>query len=322
MAIAIQQLTFHCRWTSEARVPNYLGSTLRGAFGWALKRCACMLKTLECQSCVLKEGCAYMYLFATEQYAEKENGGSINARPHPLVFQPDRKRIPAAREGENWSFSLLVFGKSNEFLHHIVYSVKMMGEAGIGAGSTRGMGRFKLEKVSANGLDIFDGITGHLRDEPQPTNLALGDMGVAVDRVGVYLRTPLRLKQENRLQTELPFHALIRTVLRRISALETAYGLEGKGEPMLDYRGLVKRAEEVRIKESTLRWNDLQRYSNRQQQKVSLSGLTGKIDYSGDITEFIPLLIYASKVHIGKQTLFGLGRMEISPGTEVCRRVS
>ena len=38
MTIPIQQFTFHCRWTSEARLPRYLGSTLRGAFGWALRK--------------------------------------------------------------------------------------------------------------------------------------------------------------------------------------------------------------------------------------------------------------------------------------------
>jgi CRISPR/Cas system endoribonuclease Cas6 (RAMP superfamily) len=98
--------------------------------------------------------------------------------------------------------------------------------------------------------------------------------------------------------------------------LESAYG---QGEPALDYRGLVRRAEEVRLEESTLRWHDLLRYSNRQQQKVSLSGLTGTAVYSGDLGEFVPLLDYARQVHVGKQTLFGLGRMEIEL-SEITRR--
>ncbi|HBT97190.1 MAG TPA: hypothetical protein DEB25_05965 [Desulfobulbaceae bacterium] len=55
----------------------------------------------------------------------------------------------------------------------------------------------------------------------------------------------------------------------------------------------------------------MRRYSNRQRQEVSLSGLVGNAVYEGDLGQFAPLLAYASQVNIGKQTLFGLGRMEI-----------
>jgi CRISPR/Cas system endoribonuclease Cas6 (RAMP superfamily) len=60
-----------------------------------------------------------------------------------------------------------------------------------------------------------------------------------------------------------------------------------------------------------LHWQTLQRYSNRQRQKVSLSGLMGIATYEGNVTEFVPILHYASQVHVGKQTLFGLGEIKI-----------
>ncbi len=316
MTIPIHHLSFHCRWTTDARLPGYLGSTLRGAFGWGLKHCACMLKQQKCPTCVLNTACAYAVLFATEQYERKEYGGAVNARPHPLVFQPNNQGAIVGREGENWDFSLLVIGHARDFLSHIIYSVKTMGEVGIGVGAKQGLGRFTLEKATADGTTVFDAETGQLNNTVAARSLALGEAKEDVCRLRVRLRTPLRLKQENRLQTALPFHVLVRAVLRRISALESAYG---QGEPALDYRGLVRRAEEVRLEESTLRWHDLLRYSNRQQQKVSLSGLTGTAVYSGDLGEFVPLLDYARQVHVGKQTLFGLGRMEIEL-SEITRR--
>lgn len=96
-----------------------------------------------------------------------------------------------------------------------------------------------------------------------------------------------------------------------MSALEDAYG---SGEPVLDYRGLVQRAEKVETIRSTIRWKELYRYSNRQKKKVSLSGLSGNISYRGDLSEFIPVVRYGAAVNLGKQTVFGLGKVELDRG--------
>ena len=36
MGLSIKKYTFHCRFKTEAILPDYLGSTLRGALGWGL----------------------------------------------------------------------------------------------------------------------------------------------------------------------------------------------------------------------------------------------------------------------------------------------
>jgi len=41
-----------------------------------------------------------------------------------------------------------------------------------------------------------------------------------------------------------------------------------------------------------------------------MCGMTGKIIYSGDISEFLPLIAFCEKVHLGKQTTFGLGKIK------------
>jgi len=84
----------------------------------------------------------------------------------------------------------------------------------------------------------------------------------------------------------------------------------GNGEPALDYRGLVKRAGTVSIVESDLRWFDWQRYSLRQDKAMLMGGMTGSITYEGKIDEYMPLIDFCSKVHLGKQTAFGLGKIK------------
>ena len=303
-----QKYTFHCRFTTEARLPGYLGSTLRGALGWALKKTSCALRRQQCTDCLLREQCAYAWIFETEQYQAGE-GRTINARPHPFVLQPGvttEKRQP----GECISFSLLIIDKAVDMLPRIVYAVQLMGESGIGAGRRYGLGRFILEKVTTAAQTVYTADKGVLHKPDTIETIQLDDSERDdISFLNVSLITPLRLKQGNKLGRELPFHILIRAGLRRIAALEEAYN---GGEPDLDYRGLVERAGRVKTRESRIRWQQLFRWSNRQRRKVSLSGLGGSITYSGNISEFMPILRYCEQVNIGKQTVFGLGKISIN----------
>jgi len=120
------------------------------------------------------------------------------------------------------------------------------------------------------------------------------------------IEPPLRLKFENRLKADLPFHVLGRAMLRRVSSLYNCYG---DGEPALDYKGLVSKAKTIRIVDTDLVWFDWQRYSHRQDQAMLMGGMTGSITYEGKIGEFLPLIDFCSKVHLGKQTAFGLGKI-------------
>ncbi|MFH1114080.1 MAG: CRISPR system precrRNA processing endoribonuclease RAMP protein Cas6, partial [Pseudomonadota bacterium] len=130
-----------------------------------------------------------------------------------------------------------------------------------------------------------------------------------IDELTVVLQTPLRFKYENRLQGDMPFHILIRTALRRIADVNNHWG---DGEPPLDYRGLVRHAEEVETAESNLKWLGFRRYSNRQERSVSMGGLTGHVKYRGNLNRFVPLLHYCEQVHLGKATTFGFGKIGIA----------
>ncbi len=308
MTIKAQTYTFTCRFTSEARLPGYLGSTLRGALGWALKKTSCALRRQQCADCLLREQCAYAWIFETERYRTGD-GRAVNARPHPFVLQPGENTAGGKKAGDKLVFSLLLLDRANELLPQIVYAVRLMGESGIGAGRRHTMGRFTLEQVTASGQSVYSGKNRVLRTPETPGCIQLtrhDDTDISL--IKVELLTPLRLKQNNRLNLRLPFHVLVRACLRRIASLEEAYG---GGEPPLDYRGLVNRAKQVRTPKENIHWQPLFRWSNRQKQKISLAGLAGSALYQGDLAEFMPLFRYCQQVNIGKQTVFGLGKIEV-----------
>lgn len=308
MSIQAQKYTFHCRFNTEARLPGYLGSTLRGALGWALKKTSCALRRQQCNSCLLREQCVYAWIFETQRY-QAGDGRTINARPHPFVLQPGEEATGVKKKGDKLSFSLLLMGGSNNFLPQLIFAIQLMGEGGIGTGRRQGLGRFQLEEVTAGKHSIFSIETTVLQQCRDINEIQLQEsLGYEVSSLLLTLYTPLRFKHYNKLKRDLPFHVLIRAGLRRIAALEEAYG---GGEPDIDYKGLVRRAELVETGESHVRWHELFRYSNRQQKKISLSGLAGTIEYKGVLAEFMPILHYCEQVNIGKQTVFGLGRIGV-----------
>lgn len=305
---------FNCEFITPAIVPEYKGSMLRGAFGHALKKTVCALRRQQCDTCLLTESCAYSFIFETRKSSEASDRSPARmaALPHPYVLEPPSDVARSYKTGEPFSFGLILFGRANDFLPHIVYTVEKMGETGLGRGTGADKGRFALRAVSEGETQLYDGSSKILtRSNPVPDLTLLPAPDRPVPRLFVKLITPLRLKHQNQLQDDLPFHLLIRAALRRISSLEAAYG---NGEPDLDYRGLVERAAQVRTVRSDCCWVDLGRYSNRQQTAMLMGGVQGNITYAGDLAGFLPLLRYCEKTHLGKQTVFGLGRMTVEEG--------
>ena len=45
---------------------------------------------------------------------------------------------------------------------------------------------------------------------------------------------------------------------------------------------------------------------------MNISGIVGQAVYSGDIKEFIPLIMFAEKFHVGKLCVMGLGKIKVN----------
>ncbi len=299
---------FSCIFEEDAKLPPFKGSTLRGAFGWALKRVTCALKTQQCPNCILRETCVYCKIFESLPSGNLQNRMSP---PHPFVIEPPPGEESFFPAGASLCFDLLLFGFANEFLPYFVYAFQEMGKRGLGRRLPKGGGRFSLVKVCSGNDVVYEPDDGVFR-APEVPEIYLSELeprrNNAKSSVTVRLDTPLRLKFANEFTATLPFHVLVRGMLRRIATLNNHFGA---GEPALDYRGLVARAELVETESSDLRWFDWRRYSNRQEQGMLMGGITGSVTYKGSLQEFHPLLEYCQIVHVGKATAFGLGKFTV-----------
>jgi hypothetical protein len=347
MSMLYGKYVFSCTFQDDAVLPEYKGSTFRGVFGHALKKVVCALKREDCWDCLLRSRCVYALVFETQPSIKgfdrfpstsppSPEGSPANstslpkgtqgessivdvgrqrvaAPPHPYVIEPAASAQTHYRQGEPFDFTLLLFGRANDYLPYFVYAFDQVGQVGIGKRINGKRATFSLRQVKAGDSIVYRAESGRISEGTFTENLLPEDHAKhkldAVTMLEINLITPLRLKYENHLEATLPFHILIRAALRRISILFTTYD---SGEPALDYRGLVARARDIKILSSTLRWFDWQRYSNRQDQAMLMGGMIGKINYSGELGEFMPLLNFCEKCHLGKQTTFGLGKININ----------
>lgn len=303
----INKYKFYCRFSKQATLPPFKGSLIRGMLGRSLRLAACALRKNDCSSCLLAKRCVYSLAF------EAPKGGDSSYKksptpPHPYVLEPPLALQKEYAEGEDFEIGLLLFGEMNNYLPYFVYAVENMGQDGIGTSREKGFSPFHVQKVTCQDQTIYDGKNKVLSDDVSPKSMQVvaGQAG-GKGELRLDLVTPLRIKNFNALATELPFHLLVRAVLRRLSALYSVYG---GGEPDLDYKGLVYRSQEVNLIKDNSRWMDWTRYSSRQGKTMQFGGIVGNVVYQGDIKEFLPLLEIVRLVHVGKQTVFGLGKVD------------
>ena len=294
----------------DTRLPGYLGSTLRGAFGAALKRSMCGNVSRDCSTCGLSTRCLYTKTFEPKVFPDDVNLRGMEP-PAAYVVEPPAGRLSHLAQGAPLVFHLLLFGDANTCLPFFLNAFELMGRRGIGRRSQgSGGGRFVLQRVQQDGAgDMFDPQTGRIRCAPKTHYLRLASTPDDGPRMlEVKIETPLRLKFQNQLQDQLPFHVLVRSALRRVSSVFAVYGT---GEPSLPYANLVVEAQSVSTRECALRWLDWERYSSRQQSRMKLGGIVGTVRYGPVSAAYVPVLEMASLLHLGKQSTFGLGKLAL-----------
>lgn len=297
----------------ETRLPEYKGSTFRGGFGHAFKKVVCTFKGKECDDCLLRQRCVYSYVFETPPPETTERMTKYRRAPHAFVIKPPLNKKTHYAPGEAIDFGLVLIGRADDYLPYFIYAFDELGKLGIG----KGKAKYRLDRVEREGEILYEGKTGVLkavvrdRDPASETAINTDTDDGHVQQIALRFLTPLRIVSNGELNSAPDFQSIFRTLLRRISLLSYFHcGIDMD----VDFTGLIERAGQVVTESKSLRWHDWERWSARQDTKMKMGGVVGRISFSGDLGEFLPYLRQGELLHVGKGTAFGLGWYEMVTG--------
>lgn len=309
-------VTIQCKILDHGIFPPYKGSMLRGVLGSSLHNAVCMTKKTDCSQCMIHKTCIFTKLFTaspTESSEELPAKQKIGQRPliaPPYCIEPPLDEKCIYESGEIFTFGLKLFSYADEYLPYFIHALSMAGKRGMGKRTELGEGKFIIENVYCNNVAIYDH-GEEILSSYEGEELALPafqDMQTHQKQaLSVTFLSPVRFKQENRLSSELSFSQLINLIVRRIKSL---WALEEKEVWIDNYSHGMQDSKDIVLVKNDLYWKDWTRYSGKQNTKMQLGGLMGRVQYEGKFDDFIELLNFATKVHIGKQTSFGLGAFD------------
>ena len=270
--------TIHVRFIAPFDTPYFIGSQIRGAMGYALKKVVCINPSQQCEGCFAADHCLYF------QWYEQKGG-----------YHAYRLDIELGKG--YYDFSLLLFGDATSRLPYVISALQRLL-------SVHGLGkeRHKIERyeMSLNGTDILQG--GKVTLPQQTLQTFVLPETTPPKRLKITFVTPLRIKYRNRFVrniAHLPLPTLIASIDARWKQLcgeapsKLAHRVEGE---IVDRFGTFK---------------DLTRYSGRQRGHLKIGGLLGEMTVEGIDAQSYALLQAAELIGAGKQTVFGLGKLKV-----------
>ena len=303
--LPLARYRLHWRTLTPTHLPDYAGSMLRGAFGHALRRVACLTRQKDCAGCPLLDTCAYSTIFAPPP--RPNDLQRLSQTPAPYLIEPPAWGQRRLEAGDDWYFDLVLCGRALSELPLITLAFRQALERGIGPGD----GRSQLIAIDHEAGDthrtIYRPEQGRFEAHPHTIPEVPADTGVM--EITLCFHSPLRLQENGRAlpPNRLTEATLLMASVRRAALMQTFHGA---GTPAWDFSGL-KHAAETITGHKHLEWKDWTRRSARQQQTMQLGGVTGRWTLRGKLSLFMPVLHLGQWLHLGKETVFGLGHYHL-----------
>jgi len=306
IALPVARYRLEFEVTKDLHLPAYAGSTLRGAWGSALRAICCMTRLPVCDNCPLLDTCPYAAIFETRPHQRRASFlQNFTHVPRPYVIEPPQMGKRSYIPGERFSFHIVLVGRALEHLSLILWAYVKAFRRGVGSGDGTAellraihMGETETIVLEAPGKAL------------KPHDPAIPKTPDLRGTVTLQFHTPLRLQTNGRRATreEHTARKLLTALIRRIALLNAYHG----NEPfVLDLKALANQANLI-TSETQLRWHDWTRYSTRQKKHMALGGVVGTWKLTGDLTPFAPFLHLGQWVHVGKEATFGLGKYHLT----------
>ena len=300
--IRFSRFIFRISPETEITLGRFIGNTIRGGFGYSFRDISCIDREKGfCSHCTHAGDCIYNRFFESKlQVTGPGIKSSEIPRPYLFDWLPGGRQTVSRRE--IFEIRLTLIGKSIPHLPIFIKAFNRLGRSGFGYMDKKFsvlevLQEYPSKKVIYEGLDEAMKLPeeGYL-DESFPANCR---------ELTVVMVTPMRIKYNGKLASDIHFHFLLRSLIHRLTFISGQWcGIRID----YDWKKMIEKAGEVGVKEKNTGWVDLERHSTRQNSSMKMGGVVGTITYKGELEELLPLITLGAHLHAGKNTTFGLGR--------------
>ena len=267
---------------------------------------------------------------------------SADQLPRPHTIEPPLTASGHYAAGQRLTFGLTLFAGARDLVPYLIGAVRLWQTAGIGArqprhaGETRyrgRRGRVRLLRVLAENpftaqrqvlwaaseqsdrqpdLSPALAITAaHIATAAQ--DWPLGELGIV--RLTFY--TPTRLIARGQLARSPQPRVLVARLAQRLHALAQAFAAgDTPGLPGEDPKTLLAHADAITLQADETAWVDQWSPSRRLRRTTPIGGFVGWANWAGEraaLRSLLPLLLWGSIVHVGKDTVKGNGWYHLAP---------
>lgn len=304
----------HLRFKAQALTPiafsQQPGSALRGALYTVMADNFCSEPFVQVTPDHQAQ-CPVCWLLAQEDGTNR-TGRNL---PRPLTVQPPKRNTFDAQEV--FSFGISLISRAQDFFPFVARAVQKMGQEGVG----KGRGKFRLLGIGEYSpiQDIHrDLMEGNLVKSPT-LHVTAGRIAEIAPRLPkhsmvIQLLSPLRMVANEQLVRTPDPVVFVQRLIERCQTLCEHYGDEvptGRTDWKHLSEALVASASTLKIGVNDTEWVEAWSGSKRIQGYTPIGGLMGRFRWDGDLTPFIPWLMWGQSLHVGKDTVKGNGWYEI-----------
>ncbi|NNV06824.1 CRISPR system precrRNA processing endoribonuclease RAMP protein Cas6 [Geobacillus sp. C56-T2] len=293
--------------TKGGALPEYKSSAIRGVLARVIRKSVCHDESLACSRCVYRCQCVYAHLFDSPA-DEGERLGIGGTMPHPYLIRCE-DRSTLVKEGQMVTVDIVLLGRrAVDFSLHWLCALEQIDRYSFG----RQHVRFSLHDVRQRDESGRESMVFDRSRFSRPSVSFFRWQGVVDDYRAVVLRfrTPCRMMRKGNVLRQFSLSEFLWQLKQRVRQLYWLHGEHEIGLQRFDFLPEPPR-ETVRVHRE--QWEELARYSWRQQKKVWLGGIKVELEWerSAELDEWLPLLLFGEKFHVGKATTFGLGQYEL-----------
>ncbi len=302
---------FFIEFNSDGVLPKFRGSTIRGAIGYQLKKTVCHTRKKNCDECIVSQDCIYKTVFEGMPPDDREILRKYPTIPQPFILDVSPSDDRNIKSGDSYCFSMRLFGKAISHLPYIVYSLIEIGKKGLGKDRIP----FTLKKVvqelqNGDNKELYTRQNSNMT-KPETENLIYkNNTNENYDgKLEIEFITPAKYRHKGSLSSDTSFDILFKTIARRTRIMAYFYG--DIHEDIFD-NSILNISEKIKTINDDTHLSQFTRISGRQNRKIKMSGVVGKTVYEGNFTGLMPFLKAAEVLHVGKNTTFGFGKVNIN----------